>query len=188
MNDILAASERWLPIALGAVLLVVGRRLFWLLVATLGFLFAFTLVQRMAPESPEPLHWVLAIAAGVVGAVLAIFAQQLAVGAAGMLFGAYVTLWALQTYAVDLGNWEWVAILAGGVLAAVLALLVFETALVVLSSILGASLLVDGSGLEGLPSVVLFAFLVIIGVAVQTGSAGGRMGARRSKRQTSTAE
>jgi hypothetical protein len=181
MDEFLASSDRWLPIVLGAVLLVVGRRLFWLLVATLGFLFAFTLVERMAPESPEPLHWVLAIAAGVVGAVLAIFAQQLAVGAAGMLFGAYVALWIVEGYAIDLGGWEWIALLAGGVLGAVLALLVLDTALVVVSSILGASLLVGAARLDGLPAVVLFAFLVVIGVAVQTRS-GGALPARRRRR------
>ena len=181
MNEIVASADRWLPIVLGAVLVVVGRRLFWLLIATLGFLFAFTLVERMAPESAEPLHWVLAVAAGLLGALLAIFAQKLAVGAAGMLFGAYATLWILEHYAVDLGNWEWVALVAGGVVAAVLALAVLETALVVLSSVLGAGLLVGASGLDALPAVVLFVFLVIVGVAVQMGSRG-RSAAPRKKR------
>ena len=117
MNDFLAAADRWLPLLLGGVLLLAGRRLFWLLVATLGFLFAFTLVQRLSPEMSQPLHWVLAIAAGLVGALLAIFAQKLAVGAGGMLFGGYATLWMLEHYDVELGNWEWVALLAGGVVA-----------------------------------------------------------------------
>jgi hypothetical protein len=170
MNEIVASADRWLPFVLGAILLLIGRRLFWLLIATLGFLFAFSLVQRLAPESAEPLHWVLAIGAGLLGAVLAIFAQQLAVGAAGMLFGGYTTLWILERYGVDLGNWEWVALIAGGVIGAVLALAVLETALVVLSSILGAGLIVGASRLEGLPAAVLFAVLVIVGVAVQMGS------------------
>lgn len=174
MNEIAAAADRWLPVVLGAVLLLVGRRLFWLLIATLGFLFAFTLVERLAPESAEPLHWVLAIGAGLVGALLAIFAQQLAVGAAGMLFGGYATLWILEHNGIELGSWEWVAVIAGAVLAAVVALAILETALVVLSSILGASLVVGAARLDGLPSVVLFAVLVMVGVAVQMGSPGGK--------------
>ena len=186
MNEVVAAADRWLPFVLGAILLLVGRRLFWLLIATLGFLVAFSLVERLAPESPEPLHWVLAIAAGLVGAVLAIFAQKLAVGAAGMLFGGYATLWILERYSIDLGNWEWVALVAGGVAAAVLALVVLETALVVLSSILGAGLLVGASRLDGLPAVVLFAVLVIVGVSVQIGSRGRKP--KRTKRVRSTAD
>jgi hypothetical protein len=181
MNEFLDSADRWLPVLLGAVLLLVGRRLFWLLIATLGFLFAFTLVQRMSPEVSQPLHWVLAIAAGLVGALLAIFAQKLAVGAAGMLFGAYTTLWILERYGVDLGNWEWVALVAGGVVAAVLALLVLETALVVLSSILGASLLAGATRLDGLPVVVVFAVLLVVGIAVQLGSGGGKPRRERSK-------
>jgi hypothetical protein len=167
-------------VLLGIVLLLVGRRLFWLLIASLGFLFAFTLVQRMSPEMSQPLHWVLAIAAGLLGALLAIFAQQLAVGAAGMLFGGYATLWILERYGVDLGNWEWVALVAGGILAAVLALLILETALVVLSSILGASLLVGASRLQGMPAVVLFVVLTTVGVAVQIGARGRPANGKRA--------
>jgi hypothetical protein len=174
MDQVVASADRWLPLVLGAVLLLVGRRLFWLLIATVGFLVAFTLVQRLAPESPQPLHWVLAVGAGLVGALLAIFAQQLAVGAAGMLFGGFATLWVLEHYGIDLGNWEWVALVAGGVVAGVLALAVLETALVVLSAVLGAGLVVGASRLDGLPAVVLFVVLVIVGVSVQIGSQGGK--------------
>ena len=174
MNDFLDAADRWAPLLLGVVLLLAGRRLFWLLVATLGFLFAFTLVQRLSPDMSQPLHWVLAIVAGLAGALLAIFAQKLAVGAGGMLFGAYATLWMLERYGVDLGNWEWVVLLAGGIVAGVLALLVLETALVVLSSILGASLVAGATRLDGLPVVVLFAVLLIVGISVQLGSGGGK--------------
>jgi hypothetical protein len=179
MNQIVESADRWLPFLIGGVLLVVGRRLFWLLVATLGFLAAFAFVQRMFPDSPQPLHWVLAVGAGLVGALLAIFAQKIAVGAAGALFGGYATLWLLEHYGVDLGNWEWVPLVAGALLAAVLALLVLETALVVLSSILGASLVVGASKLDSLPAVVLFAVLVIVGVSVQLGSPGRKPAASR---------
>ena len=184
MDGIVASADRWLPLVFGAVLLLVGRRLFWLLIATLGFLFAFSLAQHLAPESPEPLHWVLAVAAGLLGALLAIFAQKLAVGAAGLLFGAYATLWVIEQYGIDLGNWEILALVAGGVIAAVLVLAVLETALVVLSSILGASLIVGAAGVEALPAVVLFAVLVIVGVAVQMGSLGGRPPRRRAEAGT----
>lgn len=179
MDQIVHSADRWMPVVLGVLLLLMGRRLFWLLIATLGFLVAFGLVERLAPEMSTPLHWVLAVAAGIVGALLAVFAQQLAVGVGGLLFGAYATLWLLQHYGVDLRNWEWVVMLLGGILAAVLALLIFETALVVLSSILGASLVVGATGLEGLPSVVVFAVLVIVGVSVQLGSSDGGRTRRR---------
>jgi len=184
MNEIIASADRWLPFVVGAILLLVGRRLFWLLIATLGFLLAFSLVERMSPESAEPLHWVLAVVAGLLGALLAIFAQKLAVGAAGMLFGGYATLWVLQHYGVALGNWEWAALLAGGVAGALLALVVFETALVVLSSIVGAGLVAGATQLDGLPAVALFAVLVVIGVAAQLGSGGSKR--VRTKRVAST--
>ena len=79
------------------------------------------------------------------------------------------------------------ALLAGGVLAAVLALLVFDTALVVLSSILGASLVVGAARLDGLPSVILFAVLLIVGITVQLGI-GRRETKPRRARATAPAE
>ena len=52
-------------------------------------------------------------------------------------------------------------------------------ALVVLSSILGASLVVGGIGLEGMPQVVVFAVLLVVGVSVQMGSGGGKRSRRK---------
>ena len=108
-------------------------------------------------------------------------------GAAGMLFGAYSTLWLLEHYGADLGNWKWAALVAGGALAAVLALLVFDTALVVVSTIIGASLVVGAAHLGGLPSVILFAVLLIVSITVQLGSGGKKRKPRRT-RATAPAE
>jgi hypothetical protein len=68
------------------------------------------------------------------------------------------------------------------VLAAALALAVLETALVVLSSILGAGLLVGAARLEGLPAAISFAVLVIVGVSVQMGSQGRKPGQTKKVR------
>ena len=54
-----------------------------------------------------------------------------------------------------------------------------ETALVVVSSVLGASLLVGAARLEGMPAVLLFAVLLIVGISVQLGSGAARPPRRR---------
>lgn len=169
MPEAFMAIDHWLPLAVGIVLLAFGRRLFWLLLGTLGFLFAFNLVSRLAADtSPPALLWLLAGAVGVAGAVAAIFLQKVAIGIAGFLFGAHVTTWAIQYYQVDFGAGDWLAILLGAALAAALAMALLEEALMVLSSILGASLLVGTWELEPLQAVGLFAVALIAGIAIQS--------------------
>jgi hypothetical protein len=170
VTDSLAALDLWLPAALGVVLVLFGRRLFWLLLGTLGFLIAFDLVTRFAEDTPPPLVWVLAAGVGLAGAVAAIFLQRIAVGVAGFLFGGYAAVFLIEYYGLELGALEWGAVLTGSVLAAVLAMAVLEETLMVLSSVLGAALLVGISGLDALPAVILFFALLIVGITAQTRS------------------
>ena len=53
-----------LTILLGIVLLVSGRRLFWLTVAVVGFLAGLVLTVLLLEIQPEWLGWVIALAAG----------------------------------------------------------------------------------------------------------------------------
>src|SRR5215210_265313 len=66
----------------GVLLLIAGRRLFWLFVGLVGF---FTVYQWFEPYSgaPSSWHWGLAIAARLLGILLAIFLQRFAVALAG---------------------------------------------------------------------------------------------------------
>ena len=170
MPDSVAALDLWLPVVLGVVLILFGRRLFWLLLGTLGFLLAFELVTEFAADTPAPLVWVLAAGVGIAGAVAAIFLQKVAVGVAGFLFGGYVVIWLMDYYALELGNVEWLIVIVGAGLTAVLALAVLEETLMVLSSTLGAALLVGVSGFDAVAGVIFFVALVIVGITVQNRS------------------
>src|SRR6185295_19307424 len=78
-----------LALIAGALLLIAGRRLFWLFVGLVGF---FTVYRWFAPypAGPSPSgRWLVAILAGLLGIVLAIFLQRLAVALAGFLVGGW---------------------------------------------------------------------------------------------------
>lgn len=152
----------------GGVLLVAGRRLFWLAVGAAGFVVALVLAVRFL--DPEPL-WLLlglALVAGIAGAVLAVLLQRLAVALAGFLAGG----WAGLALWIELGGAEgWPALgvaLVAGVIAAVLAGAVFEVALVVVSALIGALLIAAGIGADGLFGVALVAVLTVGGSVIQT--------------------
>jgi uncharacterized membrane protein len=74
----LAASFRTtlggpLAIFAGTLLLLLGRRLYWLLAGVVGFVVAFVVVPRLLPEVDQDMTLVVALLAGVVGAVVVVF-------------------------------------------------------------------------------------------------------------------
>ena len=150
----LSQPEFWIQIAAGALLLLYGRKLFWLCLAIVGFLLTFAVISRLDLELDDLWMLLVCLLLGAVGAVLAVMLQKIAVAVAGFAFGAYSTLFFLDSNNVDTGNYAWVLALVGGIIACVLAAAVFEIALVVLSSILGAGLIASATGLSATASVI----------------------------------
>lgn len=157
-----------LALLVGGLLLVAGRRLFWLAVGAAGFVLALMLALRWL--DPEPLWLLLGLAliAGIAGAVLALLLQRLAVAIAGFLAGDWIAL-ALW---IQLGGGEgWPALgvfLLAGIVAAVLAGAVFEIALIVVSSLIGALSIAGGIDADGLFALALVAVLTVAGSLIQT--------------------
>lgn len=163
-----------LLIILGILLLTLGRRLFWLFVGAVGFVAGLNLAAHLFTDQPTWVILVLALLAGLVGSVLATFLQRFMVAAAGFLAAGYVLVNLLGYFGIEFGNLAWLVFLAGGVCGAILASLVFDVALMILSALSGATLMVQGLSatvegfsptLNGLLILVLF----FVGLAIQSG-------------------
>lgn len=153
-------------IVLGGALLVLGRRLFWLFVAAIGFLTGLRFAAGLFGDQSEWLGVVLGVILGVAGAGLAVLFQRLAIGVAGFLAGAYVLLSVLEIFGLEGSTWTLVALLAGGIGGAVLMYIIFDWALIVLSSIAGANLVLEGLQPETI-SMVWLLVLVGLGIIIQ---------------------
>jgi hypothetical protein len=154
-----------LALIAGAALLIAGRRLFWLFVGLVGF---FTVFRWFAPD-PGSGRWLIAILAGVLGIVLAIFLQKLAVAVAGFLVGGWFVAGLLGVQLANARGGDLLLVVIAGVVAAVFAVWVFDLALVVLSSLAGAGLIVDAFHPRPGLGWLLLVVLVIVGIAVQLG-------------------
>lgn len=155
-----------LTIVVGAAMLLFGRRLFWVFVAGTGFVVGALLAAQFLASSEA---WVLlgaAVLCGVLGAVIALFAQKLAIGIAGFLGGGYLA----HAIAVQFGMQEtaWIAFLVAGVIGAILLMILFNWALVALSSLVGAAVITQELTLTEPWPVVVFLLLLIFGLAVQS--------------------
>ncbi len=157
-----------LQIVLGALLLTLGRKLFWLFVAGVGFAIGIVVTPLLLHDQPEWVTIAVAVALAVLGLVLALVAQKFAIGLVGFVAGGLIALWLLRALALDLGGFQWLAFIVGGILGALLLATLFEWGLILLSSLVGANLLVSGAdGLIGLPqNLVPIIFLVVFGLGV----------------------
>ena len=130
---------------IGIVILFFGRKLFWLCVAAVGFAAGVEIAPHLVHEPSPLLALTVALVLGLIGALLALFLQKIAVAVLGFL--------------------------AGGKLAgAILLLVLFDWALIVVSSLIGAHLIQSTIALPPSGSTIVFIGLVVLGILVQVAS------------------
>ena len=154
-----------ISLIVGIVLLVAGRRLYWLFVAAVGFWGGSVLAHEYFGEAAR--EWAMLVAAigGILGALLAMLFQKVAVALAGAAAGGLGGLYLLE--AIGAGSVAWLGLILGAVLGGILVLKLFDWGLIVFSALAGARMIVDGIPMEpeAQPWVFLAAF--VVGVAVQ---------------------
>lgn len=152
----------------GLSLLGFGRKLFWLFVGCAGFAAGFTIVPQIWRIPSEVIILVVSIGAGIIGALLAIFFQRVAVGLGGFAAGGYIAMSLLNGFGVQTNQMVWIVLFGSGIIGALLLFVIFDRALIVLSSISGASLLAQAVQLHPTVEWVSFFMLLVIGVAFQS--------------------
>jgi hypothetical protein len=163
-------------VVVGLLLLTLGKRLFWLFVAGVGFVATLGLATQLFQPESELTLFLIAVAAGFVGALLAVFAQRLAIGLAGFLAGGYLAVGVLGLLGVELGAQWWGPFIMGGILGALISYPLFDWALIVLSSLTGAVLIVQALQLGETWSLLATLIATLLGVTIQ-----GRMHRRRAR-------
>lgn len=168
---------------LGIALLAAGRKLFWLFVAIIGFIAGMQLAAQFW-NGPEWITVIVGIVVGIIFALLAIFIEAFAIGAAGFLAGGYILTTITGMLGLNAGALFWVIYVIGGIIGIVLVLLLFDWALIVLSSLAGAVLIVQSLALAGGTGGLWFVLLFILGIIIQalTLQREGRPAVRRYRR------
>lgn len=158
----------------GVLLLTLGRNLFWLFVAAIGFLAGASFATRVFQNGSELLVIGVALAVGLVGALLALVLPNVIGAIAGFVAGGYLAMTLLEVLDLNPGDLTWVAFVVGGIAGAVIVLLLFDWALIGLSSLAGAVTIASIFAPRGPLSVIVIAVLFVVGVLIQTGLFRGR--------------
>ncbi|MCP4428591.1 MAG: hypothetical protein GY803_29245 [Chloroflexi bacterium] len=153
-------------VIVGLGMLALGRQLFWLFIGGIGFVFGLNLAASMFAGQPETTALMFALIVGVICAVGALVLQKLAVGVSGFFGGAIIAVQLVEAFALNVGS-PFVPFLLGGILGLVLVSVLFDWALIVLSSVAGAQVIVDAVGWERPLSLVMIAVFAAVGIAIQ---------------------
>lgn len=155
----------YLNALLGFVLLLFGRTLYWIFVAFAGFLMGLYLADVIVVGATEQTRLVVGLLFGGLGAVLAMAAQRIAFAVGGFFAGGYLAAALAGAVPADGSGWLW--LLVGGIVGAVVAAVMMDWAIVLLSSLAGAGVIVQAMGQDPVLSTIAYVVLVLIGLSFQ---------------------
>jgi Domain of unknown function (DUF4203) len=155
---------------IGIVILLFGRKLFWLCVAAVGFAAGVEIAPHLVNEPSPLLALTVAFVLGLIGALLALFLQKIAIAVLGFLAGGKLVGAIAAAFFVQYAQYSTVIFLVGGVIGAILLLALFDWALIVVSSLIGAHLIQSTIVLPPSGSTIVFIALTIIGILIQAAS------------------
>jgi len=160
---------------LGLLVLLLGRRLYWIMVGVGGLLAGLEFAEQVLADWTPLARFFVAIGASAIGALLAILAQRVAFALLGFFGGGFVALVLTRSTAGDSAQLIW--FMLAGVVGAFIAALVMDWAIIVLTSLVGAAAIVTSFAMGPTLQAVLFVVLAGVGIAIQS------RGLRRANRQ-----
>ena len=151
----------------GAVVLLFGRQANWLFVGVIGFLLGANLAGMIIGEGSS-LAIVLSAVTGLSGMLMAVLAHKLALDAAGFVASGYALTGLIGIIGLDVGDLSWLIFLIGGVVGALMVLAWSNWALIILSSLTAAYLIIGAFDLTPPLDKLAYIGLVLLGLAVQS--------------------
>jgi hypothetical protein len=154
-------------LVIGVLLLIFGRKVFWLFLGGIGFLAGMTLALKFIGGESTSALWITGLIGGLVGAALAVFIQKVATAVAGFVGGGMLGYVIAHMAGWQTEHFPWIPVLVCGVLGILFATFLFKWALTVLSSGVGAYMIVEAFDLPAFLSTFLVIVLAIAGIVIQ---------------------
>lgn len=160
------STDSLIPLLVGGALLFLGGRYYWLVAGGVGFLFGTNIGS--APDGGVITGSALAMGLlfGLIAMVASVFVTKFALGMSGFVMGGILLVRVMEAIGWNLGS-ALVAFLVGGILGLILVIISQDWALIFLSVITGAGIIINVLELD--PSTAGFVYLVlaVLGFGVQ---------------------
>ena len=152
---------------IGVAMLIMGRQLFWVSVAGLGFLLGMNYATQFFQGSNEAILLV-SLGVGFLGAVLAYALQRAAAGLVGFLAGWYLSIILMGMLQWNLAEYEIIFSMIAGIIGVVLISILFDWSLILISSITGATIVSQSMRYNTNTNIILFIILFLLGFIIQS--------------------
>src|SRR5262245_14461378 len=122
------SSVTIIGVLIGVVVLFFGRKLFWLCVAAVGFAVGVEIAPLLVNESSSLLALLIALVFGVLGALLALFLQKVAIAVLGFLAGGKLATAIAASFFVHYAQYSTFTFVVGGIIGVLMLLALFGLA------------------------------------------------------------
>ena len=160
------STESLIALIVGGVLLLFGGRYYWLVAGGVGFLFGANLGS--APDGGVITGSAIAMGLlfGLIAAVGSVMVTKFAIGITGFLVGGIFMVRFMEAIGWDLGS-TLVAFLIGGMVGFFFVIIAQDWALIFLSVITGAAIILNQLNLDPSSSNFVYIVLVLFGFGFQ---------------------
>lgn len=153
-------------IIVGLLLLFMGRKLFWLSMGIMGFLVGVNYAAAFMPQASGLNLFILAIFLGMVGALVAVVFEWVAVMLVGFLAGGYFLINVFSILTAQIQDAWWLYFI-GGIIGMFIMAIAFNWALIGISCAAGAMLIVEHLNVDESLRNLIFICSLVIGILVQ---------------------
>jgi hypothetical protein len=154
---------------IGFAMLVMGRQIFWIFIAGLGFALGLIFGEELLSEQSQYMILFISAIIGIVGALLAYTLQRFAAGIGGFITGWYLAYIFIDYFInINLGSqFNIVAPILVGFICGALIIRYFDWGVIIASSIAGSAIIVSGMRLAKNTELILLIMLAAIGITIQ---------------------
>lgn len=151
----------------GFLTLILGRQYYAVYVGAVIFMMARLLIPQFFPQQSASSTFITAIVAGVLSGGLSFSFKRILAIAASFLVGGSLAFSLVDILNIDPVFQNWTVFLISGAIGALVTLLFFDFAIIILSAMYGATLILQSFHLPGFSTLVWFILLAALGIVVQ---------------------
>jgi len=153
---------------IGFAMLVMGRQIFWIFIAGLGFALGLLFGDSFISSQSQVVIFFVSSIIAIVGALLAYTLQRFAAGIGGFFTGWYLAYIFIDYFNIGLGyEFNVIAPIIIGLICGVLIMKYFDWGVIIASSIAGSAIVVSGMKLARNTELFLLIMMAIIGMVIQ---------------------
>lgn len=154
-------------VVIGFILLVTGHQASWLYVGGVALLIGGLLAERLSFVRTEIDMIIFSITSGVLGSLLVVYLRKFMLFLAAFLSGSYICYFLPKVLGWDTTWINWVVILLVGLASAIITFVWGALPLILVSTLLGATLIIQNMRLGSIGPMGMFIVLTSFGLVAQ---------------------